>query len=102
MLLCCSVTADPLTSYPSLVKLAELPELQDWCQLGTRLGLTQEQLTLFKESHKPTKETLQAAKNTNIDLNWKHVVEAFVDIGAYKMAATVCRMGGLYEVEIVT
>ena len=89
------VCADPLSTYPTFKQLSEL-EVDQWFELGLKLGLTEEQLEKLKNCSQPTLEIFVAAKVKNIDLNWKNVVESLVLVGEYKMAKTVCRQRGWF------
>ena len=78
------VTVGPLSSYPTLEQPSQL-ECEQWPQLGVQLGLDNDTLQdTIKKSKHPTAETLKTAKINNIDIQWKDIVEAFVNIGEYK------------------
>ena len=76
----CSLSADPLSSYPTAKLLNQL-KVDQWLSL--------------KKSPHPTEATLLAAKVKNIDLKWKDVVESLLHTGEYKLAETVCSQQGL-------
>ncbi len=61
---------DPLSLYPTLEQLSQL-ECDQW------------QLEILRE-----------AKINNIDVQWKNVVGALVNIGKYKLAESVCTQQG--------
>ncbi len=84
---------DPLSSYPTLEQLSRL-ECDQWLQLGVRLGLDNDQLETIKKSQHPTAASLQAAKIKNIDMQWKDIVEALVNIREYTLAESVCTQQG--------
>ena len=89
----CSVFADPLSSYPTAVQLNEL-KVEQWFNLGLKLGLTEYRLKTLKQSSQPTAATLLAAKVKNIDLNWRHIVESLLLVGEYLVAESVCNQQG--------
>ncbi|XP_064398478.1 uncharacterized protein LOC135345065 isoform X3 [Halichondria panicea] len=83
---------DPLPLYPTLEQLSRL-ECDRWLQLGVQLGLDNDQLESIKKSQHPTVETLRAAKFENIDMQWKDIVEALLDI---KEGASALSVGAFY------
>ncbi len=89
----CGLYTDPLSSYPSFEQLRQL-ECDQRLQLGVNLGLDIEQLNVARKSKYPTATALWAAKVNNIDMQWKDVVRALVNIGEYKLAENVCTQQG--------
>ena len=84
---------DPLTTYPSAKQLSQV-RVDHWFKLGLLLGLAEDKLKNLKKSSQPTAATLLAAKVTNIDLNWKHIVESLLLVGEYQVAESVCSQQG--------
>ena len=62
--------------------------IDQWHQLGTQLRLTTDRLEEAKKSSNPTAAVLLAAKVTDIDLSWSHIIEALLRVGEYKL--TMC------------
>ncbi len=75
---------DLLSSYLTLEQLSQL-DCDQWLQLGVCLGVGNDQLETIRKSQHPTAAaTLQPAKITNFDMQWKVIVEALESIGEYK------------------
>ena len=82
-----SACAEPLSNYPSSKQMYQL-HIDQWHQLGTQLRLTTDQLEEAKKNSNPTAAVLLAAKVTDIDLSWSHIIEALLRVGEYKL--TMC------------
>ena len=85
----CVLCADPLSSYPSVKQLSEL-RVDEWSKLGLHLGLTKYEVGSTYKHENPRAAMFLAAKKKKTELKWKHVIEGLIEIGEFKLAASVC------------
>ena len=87
----------PLSGYPSANQLSQL-QLDQWYKLGVHFRLTNVQLEEMKKSSNPTAAVLLAAKVKDINLKWIQLLEAFLRVGEYKLAESICNEQGKLHV----